>query len=311
MVAPRLRAGRRRPAATCLRCCGDSVRLRLRADVPVGAYLSGRAGLELDQPLSPRRRSGTRAADLLDRLQGPPLRRARPPGSRWRGCSAPTTTWSRPGRRRSPTSFPAVVRHAETPLVRTAPVPLFLLAREVRDHEITVVITGEGADELFWGYDLFKEVALRELHRTRPRARPGGCSRSLYPYLGPAGAPSRPGLAALPARDGVVRGSLSLAPDPRRGDRHGEGPLPARGRRRARATAPRSRASRAELPAAFDRWSSLERAGWLELATLLEPYLLAAQGDRVAMAHGVEGRFPVPRPPRLRPMRRRCRPSAS
>jgi asparagine synthase (glutamine-hydrolysing) len=26
--------------------------------------------------------------------------------------------------------------------------------------------------------------------------------------------------------------------------------------------------------------------------TLLEPYLLAAQGDRVAMAHGVEGRYP-------------------
>jgi len=30
----------------------------------------------------------------------------------------------------------------------------------------------------------------------------------------------------------------------------------------------------------------------LEINTLLEPYLLAAQGDRVAMAHGVEGRYP-------------------
>ena len=49
---------------------------------------------------------------------------------------------------------------------------------------------------------------------------------------------------------------------------------------------------RAELPPAFARWSRLERAAWLELATLLEPYLLSAQGDRVAMAHGVEGRFP-------------------
>ena len=28
------------------------------------------------------------------------------------------------------------------------------------------------------------------------------------------------------------------------------------------------------------------------MTTLLEPYLLAAQGDRVAMAHGVEGRYP-------------------
>ena len=49
---------------------------------------------------------------------------------------------------------------------------------------------------------------------------------------------------------------------------------------------------RADLPPAFGRWSRLERAAWLELATLLEPYLLSAQGDRVAMAHGVEGRFP-------------------
>ena len=47
------------------------------------------------------------------------------------------------------------------------------------------------------------------------------------------------------------------------------------------------------LPAWHARAGSrLERAAWLELATLLEPYLLSAQGDRVAMAHGVEGRFP-------------------
>ena len=49
---------------------------------------------------------------------------------------------------------------------------------------------------------------------------------------------------------------------------------------------------RASLPRAFDEWSALERASWLEITTLLEPYLLAAQGDRVAMAHGVEGRYP-------------------
>ena len=49
---------------------------------------------------------------------------------------------------------------------------------------------------------------------------------------------------------------------------------------------------RERLPAGFDRWSSLERAAWLEVTTLLEPYLLASQGDRVAMASGVEGRYP-------------------
>ena len=49
---------------------------------------------------------------------------------------------------------------------------------------------------------------------------------------------------------------------------------------------------RGELPAGFTDWSSLDRAAWLELTTLLEPYLLSAQADRVSMAHGVEGRFP-------------------
>jgi asparagine synthase (glutamine-hydrolysing) len=36
----------------------------------------------------------------------------------------------------------------------------------------------------------------------------------------------------------------------------------------------------------------LGRAAWLELTTLLEPYLLSVQADRVAMANGVEGRYP-------------------
>jgi asparagine synthase (glutamine-hydrolysing) len=49
---------------------------------------------------------------------------------------------------------------------------------------------------------------------------------------------------------------------------------------------------RAALPSSFEGWSSLERASWLEISTLLEPYLLAPQGDRVGMAHGVEGRYP-------------------
>src|SRR5207249_7725090 len=46
------------------------------------------------------------------------------------------------------------------------------------------------------------------------------------------------------------------------------------------------------LPPAFTRWSPLQRAAYLEMVTLLSPYLLSAQGDRMAMAHGVEARYP-------------------
>ncbi|HTK57136.1 MAG TPA: asparagine synthase (glutamine-hydrolyzing), partial [Gemmatimonadales bacterium] len=71
--------------------------------------------------------------------------------------------------------FPDVVWHAESPLLRTAPAPLFLLSRLVRERGTKVVLSGEGADELFGGYDLFKDLAvrlfcLRQPHSTvRPR----------------------------------------------------------------------------------------------------------------------------------------------
>src|SRR5690606_4930836 len=47
-----------------------------------------------------------------------------------------------------------------------------------------------------------------------------------------------------------------------------------------------------KLPAAFDSWSGLAQAQYLEMKTLMAGYLLSSQGDRMLMANGVEGRFP-------------------
>ena len=49
---------------------------------------------------------------------------------------------------------------------------------------------------------------------------------------------------------------------------------------------------RASLPAEFGTWHPLARAQYLETRCLLPGYILSSQGDRVAMAHAVEGRFP-------------------
>jgi asparagine synthase (glutamine-hydrolysing) len=49
---------------------------------------------------------------------------------------------------------------------------------------------------------------------------------------------------------------------------------------------------RARLPAGFSAWSPLARAAYLEMTTLLSSYLLSSQGDRMAMAHGIEARVP-------------------
>jgi asparagine synthase (glutamine-hydrolysing) len=47
-----------------------------------------------------------------------------------------------------------------------------------------------------------------------------------------------------------------------------------------------------QLPSAYRNWDDLSRGQYLEMTTLLAGYILSSQGDRVAMAHGVEGRFP-------------------
>ena len=264
----------------------DSVRLRLRADVAVGTYLSGGLDSSLVTAIA-REEVGEELRTFSVAFHDPRFDErshqeevARAIGTRHHVVEV--------GAAEIAGSFPDVIRHTETPLVRTAPVPLYLLADQVRDGGITVVASGEGADELFWGYDLFKEVVLRELNASDP-ARAGALVDELYGYLGPGsrGPIWRQFLLETGAGDDLLGSHLT----------------------RARATATvkalyRPEVAemlgadtalerlRRELPAGAAGWTSLERAAWLEVSTLLEPYLLSSQGDRVAMAHGVEGRFP-------------------
>ena len=269
----------------------DAVRLRLRADVPVGTYLSGGLDSSLIAALAQR------ASDHELRTFSVAFHDARYDERAFQQQVAQALGTRHHvvevGPREIADGFRAVVAHAETPLIRTAPIPLYLRAQATRAHGHTVVATGEGADELFWGYDLFKETALRELHARDP-ARAETLLDALYPYLdvpaerrGPAwkrfffeaGASDDPLFSHQPriAATGIVR--AFYRPEVQRvlDGMNGEDPL-------ARL--------RAELPPAFARWSALERAAYLELTTLLAPNLLSSQGDRVAMAHGVEGRFP-------------------
>ena len=46
------------------------------------------------------------------------------------------------------------------------------------------------------------------------------------------------------------------------------------------------------LPSGWQQWNPLARAQMIEIVTFLSPYLLCCQGDRVAMGHGVEVRYP-------------------
>ncbi|MCK7528654.1 MAG: asparagine synthase C-terminal domain-containing protein [Ignavibacteriales bacterium] len=54
------------------------------------------------------------------------------------------------------TNLEDVLWHTEKPLLRTGPIPLYLLSKLVNQSGYKVVLTGEGADEIFGGYDIFK-----------------------------------------------------------------------------------------------------------------------------------------------------------
>lgn len=186
-----------------------------------------------------------------------------------------------------------VVWHCETPLMRTAPVPLFLLSRLVRQAGRKVVLTGEGADELLAGYNIFKEDRIRRFWARRPESemRPQLLSR-LYPYV--AGGKAQSG--AFWRR--FFGSGLDRIDDPLSSHR-------LRWRNTGWSTgflAPDIQAGLdwermdgeldAALPPGWRDWEPLARAQVLELATFMSSYLLSSQGDRVAMAHGVEVRYP-------------------
>jgi asparagine synthase (glutamine-hydrolysing) len=260
----------------------------LRADVPVGSYLSGGLDSSLVAALG-RRVAGERFQTFSLRFED-----AEYDETAWQRLVARTVGSEHyevlVSRDDIAAVFPDVVRHAERPLLRTAPAPLFLLSRLVRRRGIKVVLTGEGADEIFAGYDLFREGKVRRFWARAPgskwRAR---LLERLYPYL-----ERSPVAAQAMARQFFGRGL----------DAHASPGFAHQMRWRSTAALKRllSREMRSgrdaaaellgDLPEEFSRWASLSQDQYLEIRTLLSGYLLASQGDRMLMANSVEGRFP-------------------
>jgi asparagine synthase (glutamine-hydrolysing) len=269
----------------------DATRIRLRADVPVGAYLSGGFDSSATTALARRLTTGRLRTFSVGferaEFDETPFQRevVRALGTEHSemACSAADIG----------ASFPDVVRHAERPVLRTAPAPLYMLAKRVREHGFKVVLTGEGADEVFGGYDIFKEAKVRRFWARRPDSawRPA-LLRRLYPYLGGMQSQSLEYLRAF------FRSGLERVDDPL----FSHLPRFLLTQRIARFFSPALREAvrgydaleemRDGLPAEFRGWHPLNQAQYLEAAHLLPGYILSAQGDRVAMAHAVEGRFP-------------------
>lgn len=189
--------------------------------------------------------------------------------------------------------FPEVIRHTERPILRNGPAPLYLLARLVQERGIKVVLTGEGADEMLAGYDLFREGKVRRFWARNPSStwRPRLLER-LYPYL------ARSPVAHRATMRQFFGHRLDQAGTP--GFAHHMRWSGGAALKRLFSVDLRQAASKqnvvadllADLPDAFGGWSALAQDQYLEVRTLLSGYLLASQGDRMLMASSVEGRFP-------------------
>jgi asparagine synthase (glutamine-hydrolysing) len=280
----------RRCAGELLELLTDATRIRLRADVPVGAYLSG----GLDSTLVTALAKGI----VDERLRSfsvtfdDPAFDEHTYQDEARAFLGTDHTSLRCSADQIADVLPAVVWHTERPILRTAPAPLFMLSRIVREHGYKVVLTGEGADEVFGGYDIFKEAKIRAFIAAQPRStrRPQLLKR-LYPYL--------QDVQAQP--DAFLRAFFRV-------DAKGPGcffshlPRWTMTAQLKRLFSPELRAHlsaydvyedlKSALPDGFEAWDLFSRAQYLEATILLPGYILSSQGDRVAMAHAVEGRFP-------------------
>jgi asparagine synthase (glutamine-hydrolysing) len=186
------------------------------------------------------------------------------------------------------TVFPEVIWHTETPILRTSPAPMFILSDLVHQNKYKVVLTGEGADEILAGYDIFKEDYIRRFVARRPQStkRPI-LFQALYPEI-PQLSQNSAFLQAFFGKDIAQTGApfyshhlrwSNTARTNRFLENYEEFNL-----------SPESYPI--DLPGDFMQWSPLARAQYLEITTFLTPYLLSSQGDRMAMAHAVEGRYP-------------------
>lgn len=267
----------------------DATRIRLRADVPVGAYLSG--GLDSSTTAAiirnyTRNQLDTFSIAFEDADFDESLYQYRMADFLGTDHQVVKASDADIGQ-----AFLQAVWHTETPILRTSPAPLYLLSRLVRENNYKVVMTGEGADEFLAGYNIFKEARVRRFWARHPESqiRPL-LLQKLYPYISSLSGSgnyirsffgyrltetSLPEYSHLIRWHNTARTKRFIAPPVlSAAGQQQSGPLPL------------------QLPADFSSWDPLNQAQYLEITIFLSQYLLSSQGDRMGMANSVEGRFP-------------------
>ncbi|MBV6421293.1 MAG: Asparagine synthetase [glutamine-hydrolyzing] 1 [Ignavibacteriaceae bacterium] len=268
----------------------DAVRIRLRADVPVGTYLSGGIdssaltetvkknfnnelrsfGIRFENKDYDEGKFQNEMVDYLNINHSEIVTRNEDIGA----------------------NLEEVLWHSEKPLLRTGPIPLYLLSKLVNQSGYKVVLTGEGADEVFGGYDIFKEAKIRDFWAKDPdsKLRPMLLAR-LYPYIFKDNRLNQTIVSFF--KDGIdnpddpffshnirwkntskIKNFFSEQIKNSNGNYNSYSEL------------------LKLLPVNFFDWDVVTKAQFLEAMIFLSNYLLSSQGDRVAMANSVELRVP-------------------
>lgn len=268
----------------------DATAVRLRADVPVGAYLSG--GLDSSILTSLVKRH-TPVMETFSVSFADPA---------YDESAFQAAMGERLGTRHHVTKvssddiariFPEVIRHTESPVLRTAPAPMYLLSRLARDHGIKVVLTGEGSDEVFGGYDIFKEAKIRRFWSRFPdsKIRPLLLFR-LYPYSPVQMRRSGRLLISFYRGDLLETGHFGYSHLPTWRNTSAIREYLHEDLQEALDGYDPLEELRESLSPDFPSWHPLNQAQYLEMKLLLAGYLLSSQGERMAMANSVEGRYP-------------------
>lgn len=269
----------------------DAVRIRLRADVEVAAYLSGGIDSsatvayikEIEPGVLNTFSIGFDEKDFDESDYQKEAAKYFDTSHKSMICTSKDIS----------DSFQKVIWHSEIPMLRTAPAPMLLLSKLVRDNNIKVVVTGEGSDEILAGYDIFKEAKIKRFWASQPdsKIRPL-LFKKLYPYLTQM-KDLNPSMLRmfygykLEDVDNPFYSHLLRFNNSNHIKKHFTGRLKNDLKDYSVFDELLKR-----LPDDFNSWDQLAKSQWLETSVFMSGYLLSSQGDRMGMANSVEGRYP-------------------
>ena len=271
----------------------EAVKTRLRADVPVGCYLSGGidscavlglASLHHDGPV----RAYTLTFDHAQYDESVIAEEmARHAGATYQPIPMKQSDLAE--------NFRAAVIQSEIPFINGHTVAKFVLSNAVRQSGYKVVLTGEGSDELLAGYPHFRRDMLL-YHRTGQDPKE---AERLLEQLADANQVSR-GLL-LPEGDGDIgqmcTSLLGQAPswlEAMGGTAHRMRDLMRDDflRQHAGNDAVGTLLSSLDVERRLKGRNAVHSALYLWAKTILPHYILSNLGDRMEMSHSVEGRVP-------------------